>query len=131
MNRIVQLPPVQAFGHSQADKWMLLKNLEESAELVEAGKQYLKEDSPSERVMLREAMLGEWADVLQTLVNTAVAFGFTVCAICHCDPCRCTPQTLRLARMVKLPRKGQKTPSAAQITRELRLWQAIHDSLRK
>lgn len=77
MNRIVQLPPVQSFGHSEADKWLLLKNLEESAELVEAGKQYLKEDSPSERVLLREAMLGEWADVLQTLVNTAVAFGFT------------------------------------------------------
>lgn len=74
--RIVQLPPVQSFGHYEADKWMLLKNLEEAAELVEAGKQYLK-SSGQDRVMLREAMLSEWADVLQTLANTATAFGIT------------------------------------------------------
>lgn len=75
--RIVHLPPIQSFGRLERDKWLLLKTLEESAELVEAGKRYLKQDLSPDRTMLREEMLAEWADVLQTLANTAVAFGIT------------------------------------------------------
>lgn len=41
-NRIVQMPPVESFGRLTPDKWLLLKTLEEAAEMVEAGKQYLK-----------------------------------------------------------------------------------------
>lgn len=86
--RIVRLPPVQSFGHYQADKWMLLKVLEESAELVEAGKQYLKADDLAEKLTLRVEMLGEWADVLQTLVNTAAAFGISDDSIaCAMEDC--------------------------------------------
>ena len=39
-NRIVKLPSVESFGRLTPDKWLALKNLEESAELVEACKQY-------------------------------------------------------------------------------------------
>ena len=35
-NRIVKLPSVESFGHLTPDKWLLLKTLEESAEMVEA-----------------------------------------------------------------------------------------------
>lgn len=38
-NRIVKLPSVESFGRLTPDKWLLLKTLEESAEMVEAGKQ--------------------------------------------------------------------------------------------
>ena len=44
-NRIVKLPPVESFGRLTPDKWLLLKTLEEAAEMVEAGKQYLKAGS--------------------------------------------------------------------------------------
>ena len=47
-NRIVQLPPIESFGHLTPDKWLALKNLEESAELVEACKQYLKASDPTD-----------------------------------------------------------------------------------
>ena len=75
--RIVKLPPVRSFGRLKADKWLLLKTLEEAAELVEAGKR--ASNAPDIQVGLNELgdMLSEWADLLQTLVNTAVAFGFT------------------------------------------------------
>ncbi|TPF92898.1 hypothetical protein BW14_06965 [Bifidobacterium sp. UTBIF-68] len=76
-SRIVILPPVQSFGRLQEDKWLLLKTLEEAAELVEAGKTYLKADTTARRDMARDGMLSEWADVMQTLVNTATAFDFT------------------------------------------------------
>lgn len=117
-NRIVQLPPVESFGHLTPDKWLLLKTLEESAEMVEAGKQYLKANDPTDpsgigrefddhanclacfgvnvggelgddrdrakvgwigyvRGQRRQAMLGELADVLQTLANVTSAFGIT------------------------------------------------------
>lgn len=33
-NRIVKLPSVESFGRLTPDKWLALKNLEESAELV-------------------------------------------------------------------------------------------------
>ena len=47
-NRIVKLPSVESFGHLTPDKWLLLKTLEESAEMVEAGKQYLKASDPTD-----------------------------------------------------------------------------------
>lgn len=72
--RIVHFPPIRTFGHCAPDKWMLLKNLEEAAELVEAGKQFVKHDLSPDRDRLREAMLAEYADVLQTMANTAMAF---------------------------------------------------------
>lgn len=39
-NRIVKLPPIESFGHLTPDKWLLLKTLEEAAEMVEAGKPF-------------------------------------------------------------------------------------------
>ena len=72
MNRIVKLPSVESFGRLTPDKWLLLKTLEESAEMVEAGKRLVKGDAKA-----RRDLLAEWADVLQTLVNVATAFGIT------------------------------------------------------
>lgn len=72
MNRIVELPSVESFGRLTPDKWLLLKTLEESAEMVEAGKRLVKGDAKA-----RRDLLAEWADVLQTLVNVATAFGIT------------------------------------------------------
>ena len=71
-NRIVQMPPVESFGHLTPDKWLLLKTLEEAAEMVEAGKRLVKGDSKG-----RPELISEWADVLQTLANVASAFGIT------------------------------------------------------
>lgn len=76
-SRLVHLPAVQSFGRLQADKWLLLKTLEEAAELVEAGKAYLKADTAARRDLARDDMTAEWADVLQTLANTATAFDIT------------------------------------------------------
>lgn len=117
-NRIVKLPSVESFGRLTPDKWLALKNLEESAELVEAGKQYLKASDPTDpsgigrefddhanclacfgvnvggelgddrdraktgwigyvRDQHRQAMLGELADVLQTVGNLITAFDIT------------------------------------------------------
>lgn len=117
-NRIVKLPSVESFGRLTPDKWLALKNLEESAELVEACKQYLKASDPTDpsgigrefddhanclacfgvnvggelgddrdrakvgwigyvRDQRRQAMLGELADVLQTVGNLIAAFGIT------------------------------------------------------
>ena len=45
MNRIVKLPSVRSFGRLTPDKWLLLKTLEEAAEMVEAGKRLVKGDS--------------------------------------------------------------------------------------
>lgn len=67
-NRIVQLPPIESFGHLTPDKWLLLKTLEEAAEMVEAGKRLVKGDSTA-----RRDLIAEWADVLQTLANVASA----------------------------------------------------------
>lgn len=71
-NRIVKLPSVESFGRLTPDKWLLLKTLEESAEMVEAGKRLAKGDATA-----RRDLLAEWADVLQTLVNVATAFDIT------------------------------------------------------
>lgn len=105
------------FRPSHADKWLALKNLEESAELVEACKQYLKASDPTDPSGIgrefddhanclacfgvnvggelgddrdraktgwigyvrdqRQAMLGELADVLQTVGNLITAFDIT------------------------------------------------------
>lgn len=71
-NRIVELPSVESFGRLTPDKWLLLKTLEEAAEMVEAGKRLVKGDATA-----RRDLLAEWADVLQTLVNVATAFSIT------------------------------------------------------
>lgn len=47
-SRTVHLPDVRSFGRLERDKWLAVKNLEESAELVEACKQYLKASDPTD-----------------------------------------------------------------------------------
>ena len=47
-SRTVHLPAVRSFGRLEQDKWLAVKNLEESAELVEACKQYLKASDPTD-----------------------------------------------------------------------------------
>lgn len=47
-SRTVHLPDVRSFGRLEQDKWLAVKNLEESAELVEACKQYLKSCDPTD-----------------------------------------------------------------------------------
>lgn len=47
-SRTVHLPDVRSFGRLERDKWLAVKNLEESAELVEACKQYLKSCDPDD-----------------------------------------------------------------------------------
>lgn len=47
-SRTVHLPDVRSFGRLTPDKWLLLKTLEEAAEMVEAGKQYLKASDPTD-----------------------------------------------------------------------------------
>lgn len=47
-SRLVKLPAVQSFGRLEQDKWLAVKNLEESAELVEACKQWLKACDPTD-----------------------------------------------------------------------------------
>lgn len=59
--------------HLEQDKWLALKNLEESAELVEASKRWLKTGSDNDR----QDMLSELADVLQTVANLTVTFHIT------------------------------------------------------
>ena len=117
-SRTVHLPDVRSFGRLERDKWLAVKNLEESAELVEACKQWLKACDPDDpsgigrefddhadclacygvnvggelgddrdkarngwishvRDQCRQAMLGELADVLQTVGNLITAFGIT------------------------------------------------------
>lgn len=76
-HRTVQLPAVPSFGHLQPDKWLLLKTLEEAAELVEAGKRVVKATDMQAGLNAEADMINEWADVLQTLVNLAVAFGIS------------------------------------------------------
>lgn len=73
-HRTVQLPAVPSFGHLQPDKWLLVKVLEESSELVEAGKRVIKATDMQAGLNAEADMINEWADVLQTLVNLAVAF---------------------------------------------------------
>ena len=64
-------PHVLESGEYATPKRIPLKVLEESAELVEASKTWLKsEDDPD----ARRAMLDEMADVLQTVANQCAAF---------------------------------------------------------
>lgn len=76
-NRAVHLPPIVTFGHMTPDKWLLLKTLEEAAELVEAGKRWVKATDDAAKAKAWADMVTEWADVAQTLANTAAAFGIT------------------------------------------------------
>lgn len=69
-NRIVELPSVESFGRLTPDKWLLLKTLEEAAEMVEAGKRLVKGDAkarqspprPASRMGRRVADAGERGD---------------------------------------------------------------------
>ena len=64
-------PAVLRSGEYLTPKRIPLKGLEESAELVEASKTWLKSgDDPD----ARRAMLDEMADVLQTIANQCAAF---------------------------------------------------------
>lgn len=64
-------PAVLSSGEYATPKRIPLKVLEESAELVEASKAWLKsEDDPE----ARHAMLDEMADVLQTVANQCAVF---------------------------------------------------------
>lgn len=64
-------PAVLSSGEYETPKRIPLKVLEESAELVEASKAWLKsEDDPE----ARHAMLDEMADVLQTVANQCSVF---------------------------------------------------------
>lgn len=51
-NRIVQMPPVESFDRLVPDKWLLLKTLEEAAEMVEAGKRLVKGDAKARQLGL-------------------------------------------------------------------------------
>lgn len=64
-------PAVLRSGEYETPKRIPLKVLEESAELVEASKAWLKSDDDPEA---RRAMLDEMADVLQTVANQCAAF---------------------------------------------------------
>lgn len=64
-------PAALSSGEYETPKRIPLKVLEESAELVEASKAWLKsEDDPE----ARQAMLDEMADVLQTVANQCAVF---------------------------------------------------------
>lgn len=62
---------VLSSGEYETPKRIPLKVLEESAELVEASKAWLKSDNAP---TARQAMLDEMADVLQTVANQCAAF---------------------------------------------------------
>lgn len=64
-------PAVLSSGEYETPKRIPLKVLEESAELVEASKTWLKSDNDP---TARQAMLDEIADVLQTVANQCAAF---------------------------------------------------------
>lgn len=78
--RITSLPKVTAFdsetlasGEYDEPKRIPLKTLEESAEMVEAAKVWLRTPNAD----TRRAMLDEMADVLQTVANMCAAFGIS------------------------------------------------------
>lgn len=82
MSRIVNFPPVQSFGHLDLDKWLAQKVLEEAAEFTVAAKEWIKardnEAFPRHIVAIqKDGMIDEYADVLQTLANWAVAIGLS------------------------------------------------------
>lgn len=69
--------------------------------------------------------------VYRSAITDAPVFKFTVCAVCHCDPCRCTPLTRKLYAMIKPRGKGAKTLTQAQFERRLMLLEMLHNSLRR
>lgn len=76
----IALPQIQPFadGHIPDDgKKASLKVLEESAELVEAAKAYLKTTGTDDYVEAKNHVLEEFCDVLQALGNTAQLLGLT------------------------------------------------------
>lgn len=77
---MVQFPPIRPFspktlisGEYAAPKSIPLKTLEESAELVEATKAWLKNPDDEHR----RPMLDELADVLQTVANMCLVYQIT------------------------------------------------------
>ncbi|MCH9276114.1 hypothetical protein JS533_007500 [Bifidobacterium amazonense] len=70
-NAIVHFPPVIAFGRLEPDKWLLLKTLEEAAEMVDAGKAHIHDEASADKWT---AFMDEIADVVQTLANLCAAF---------------------------------------------------------
>lgn len=70
-NAIVHLPATIAFGRLEPDKWLLLKTLEEAAEMVDAGKAYINHEGDATAFV---RFMDEYADVVQTLANLAAAF---------------------------------------------------------
>lgn len=72
---IIHFPPFQAFGRLKPDKWLLIKTLEEAAELVEAGKDHIRHLDDEQSGETYTGMLDELADVLQTVANLCDAFG--------------------------------------------------------
>lgn len=68
---IVHLPATIAFGRLEPDKWLLLKTLEEAAEMVDAGKAYINNEGDAVAFV---RFTDEYADVVQTLANLAAAF---------------------------------------------------------
>lgn len=76
-SRTVHLPAVRSFGRLERDKWLAVKNLEESAELGDDRDKARNGWISHVRDQRRQAMLGELADVLQTVGNLITAFGIT------------------------------------------------------
>jgi len=75
LSRKVVLPGVDSFGFQIAGKPLALKVLEEASEFAVAANDWLKSDKMDKE--LDRDMRGEWADVLQTLVNWAAAVGWS------------------------------------------------------
>lgn len=86
-NRIVNLGRIEAFKPAllKLDKLQALKVLEETAETVEAYKDWYKHGKTTER---REEMLDEIADMIQSAANLITAAGITdeelLCAMSRC-----------------------------------------------
>lgn len=74
----VYLPQLKAFDGPdvQTGKDVLVKGLEEMAELVEAGKDWMKA-GPDDIDKKREHLLYEFGDVLQTMANIAHEMGMS------------------------------------------------------
>lgn len=73
-NAIVHFPPVLTFGRLDPDKWLLVKALEEAAEMVDAGKDHIKDEASAAKWT---AFMDEIADLIQTLGNLCAAFDIT------------------------------------------------------
>lgn len=75
MARTVSIPPIESFGRLTQDKWLALKTLEESAEMTEALKTWLRSPEGTDlKALARVRFEDEVADVLQTMANLCTAF---------------------------------------------------------